>query len=362
MGKGKRKLGRTAGRAAGASLLATAAGWIGYSSLMIPHRLALPPAVQGGCREITARAGRLSYYVAGEGPPLLLIHSINAAGSAYEVRPVFEHERARRRVYAVDLPGFGFSDRSPRAYAVRLYVDAVHDMLDAIAAEAGPEPVDALAVSLGSEFLARAAVERPERFRTLALVTPTGFSRASGMLRGREGSTREVPGLHGFFTFPLWSQAFYDLLVSRPSIRYFLQRTFGSKQIDEGLLDYDYLTSHQPGAKHAPYAFVSGRLFSGDIRGVYERLELPVWMPHATRGDFKDFSEAGWARARPNWTVQPFDSGALPYFERADEFLAAYDRFLEAACPAAAVSPPPPRPSRDRPGRSGAASRTGSAG
>jgi pimeloyl-ACP methyl ester carboxylesterase len=247
---------------------------------------------------------------------------------------------------------------------VRLYVDAVHDMLDAIAAEAGPEPVDALAVSLGSEFLARAAVERPERFRTLALVTPTGFSRAYGKLHGQERATREVPGLHGLFTFPLWSRAFYDLLVSRPSIRYFLQRTFGSKRVDEGLLDYDYLTSHQPGARHAPYAFVSGRLFSADIRGVYERLDLPVWMPHATRGDFKDFSEAGWAKARPNWTVQPFDSGALPHFERADEFLAAYDRFLEAARPAAsAVSPPlPPRPSPDRPGRNGAASRTGSAG
>jgi pimeloyl-ACP methyl ester carboxylesterase len=302
---------------------------------------ALPPAVPG---ERRAAKGGLCYYVAGEGPPLLLVHSINAAGSAYEVRPIFERMRALRRVYAVDLPGFGCSDRSDRHYDVRLYVDAIHAMLDVIAADAGPDqPVDALAISLSSEFLARAVVERPERFRTLALVTPTGFGRAYPQLHGTEGGTREIPGLHRFFTFPLWSQAFYDLLVSRASIRYFLRRTFGSNEVDEGLVDYDHRTAHQPGARHAPYAFVSGRLFSRDIRSVYERLALPVWMPHATRGDFKDFSQAGWAEARPNWTVQPFDTGALPHFERPAAFLEAYERFLAAqvSSPSAPRSPSP---------------------
>ena len=83
------------------------------------------------------RTGRLGYYVAGEGPPVLLVHSINAAGSAYEVGPIFGRLSARRRTYAVDLPGFGTSDRSERRYDVRLYADAIHAMLDVIAADAG---------------------------------------------------------------------------------------------------------------------------------------------------------------------------------------------------------------------------------
>jgi pimeloyl-ACP methyl ester carboxylesterase len=309
----------------------------------------LPPALPGERRELTGRAGRLGCYVAGRGSPMLLVHSINAAGSAYEVKPVYEHMRSSRRVWAVDLPGFGGSDRSPRDYEPALYVAAVHDVLDAIAAESGPVPVDALAISLGSEFLARAVAERPERARTLALVTPTGFSRSYAGLHGAPpGSTREIPGLYGFFTFPLWSQGFYDLLVSRRSIRYFLQRTYGSKEIDEGLLDYDYVTAHQPGAKNAPYAFVSGRLFSKDIRDVYRRLTQPVWVPHATRGDFKDFSAAaGWTEERPNWRFQPFPTGALPHFERPSEFLAAYDAFL--AEPSQPASPPPSAPRSPNP-------------
>jgi pimeloyl-ACP methyl ester carboxylesterase len=289
----------------------------------------LPPAVGGERREIARRAGRLSYYAAGRGAPVLLVHSINAAGSVYEVRPVFEHLARSRRVYAVDLPGFGFSDRSDRRYEVPLYVAAIHDMLEEIAGECGAAPVDALALSLGAEFVARAATEAPARFRTLALVTPTGFSRTYAGLEGPAGATREIPGMYAVFTFPLWTRGFYGLLTSRKSIRYFLERTFGSKRIDEGMLDYDYLTTHQPGARHAPFAFVSGRLFSRDIRAVYERLTLPIWVPHGTRGDFKDFSAKGWTEAKGNWRFQPYDAGALPHFEDTARFLADYDRFLE---------------------------------
>src|SRR5581483_6035286 len=272
--------------------VAAALAGIGYSALGIPHALELPPALGGERREIHGRAGRLSYYVAGSGAPLLLIHSINAAASAYEVRPLFEHYRATRRVYALDLPGFGFSDRSARDYTPRLYADAVLDMLDEIRRETGADAIDALALSLGSEFLARAASEHPERFNTLALVSPTGM-RKDDQLYGAPGSVRGSRAARAFFEFPLWGQALFDLLNSRASERYFLAKTFGSEEaIDQGLLEYDYLTSHQPGAQHAPYAFVSGLLFSADIGRIYDSLAMPVFIAHGVRGDFTDYGGA----------------------------------------------------------------------
>lgn len=288
----------------------------------------LPEALAAERHEQDGPAGRLSYYVAGEGAPLLLIHSINAAGSAYEIRPIFEHARRSRRVYAPDLPGFGFSERSRRPYEVPLYVAAIRHCLDIIAADAGDEPVDALALSLSSEFLARAATRAPERFRSLTLVTPTGFRAGSSALRAPEGQTRELPGLHAVLTVPIWRRALYGLLVRPGSIRYFLRRTFGTDDIDEGLAAYDDATTHQPGAEHAPYAFLAGKLFSKDIRSVYERLDLPVWLAHGTRGDFRDFSEADWARSKPNWRIEAFETGALPHFEQPDAFLQSLDRFL----------------------------------
>lgn len=291
-------------------------------------RLNLPPAVTGERRETNGRSGRLSYYVHGAGRPLLLLHSINAAASVREVQPAFEHASKSCRVYAPDLPGYGFSDRSSRAYDVPLFCAAIRDMLDVIEREHDDTPIDALALSLSAEFLARVADETPRRFRSLTLVTPTGFQRGYDRMRQPQGSNREIRGLYPAVTFPLWRSALFGGLVSRPSVQYFLRRTFGAKDVPESLVDYSWRTAHQPGADRAPFAFLSGRLFSADIRNVYERLALPVWLAHGTRGDFADFSEAGWVRLRKNWKVQAFDTGAIVYFQQPELFLKRWDAFL----------------------------------
>jgi len=205
-------------------------------------------------------------------------------------------------------------------------------MLDVIDADRRyTKPIDALALSLSAEFLAHVAAEEPKRFRSLTLVTPTGFRRGSEKLRAAPGSSRELRGLHPALNFPVWGRALFGALVTRASIRYFLRRTFGSDQVDEGLVDYAWRTSHRPGAQHAPFAFLSGRLFSADIRTVYERLTTPVWLAHGTRGGFRDFSEAQWLQRAPNWTVQSFATGALIYFEQPTLFYRHWDAFLASA-------------------------------
>ena len=82
--------------------------------------VALPPPLSGAVRrDIATLAGRIALWSAGDGPPMLLVHSINAAASAYEVRPVFERMRRTHRVYAPDLPGFGFSSKPTRPIGQR---------------------------------------------------------------------------------------------------------------------------------------------------------------------------------------------------------------------------------------------------
>ena len=296
----------------------------------------LPPALPGERVEIDSIAGRLSFYVAGPADgasasahrtPLLLLHSINASGSAYEVRPLYEHYRQQRPVYAPDLPGFGFSERSDRPYLPRLMTDAVHAMVAEIQRVHGDAPIDVVGVSLSSEYAARAAQEAPERFRSVALVSPTGFNRGAPF-NGPPGSNRGIAWLRQFFFNPRWSDGLYRWLTKRGVIRYFLKKTWGSAQIDEGLLDYDVLTTRQPNSKFAPYWFVSAFLFSADITRVYQSLAVPVWMVHGVRGDFVDYRHKSAYVGLPNWTFDVMPTGALPYFEGCDEFAALYDAFL----------------------------------
>jgi pimeloyl-ACP methyl ester carboxylesterase len=289
----------------------------------------LPAAVSGERFEFASQAGRLSAYVAGQGPPLLLIHSINASASAAEMRPLHEHYRATRTVFSVDLPGFGFSDRSDRNYTPRLMTDAVHAVTTQMRARCGPAPIDALALSLSCEYLARAAAQAPGGYRSVALVSPTGF-RGLRPWRDAPGSTRGLPWLYKALRGPGagWGGALFRALTRPGVIRYFLRRTWGSKEIDEALWAYDVLTTRATGAQHAPLHFLSANLFSADIHTVYERLELPVWMSHGVRGDFTDYRGKLIVEARPNWQFSVFPTGALPYFEVPEDFFNAFDRFL----------------------------------
>lgn len=293
----------------------------------------LPFPVSGQRHEIVSPVGRLSYFSARPGsgpvaPPLLLIHSINAAGSAYEIKPLYEHYRNSRPVYALELPGFGHSQRGPRVYTVRMMTDAIQIAVGEIRKAEGNNPIDALALSLSCEFLARAISEEPLAFRSAALASPTGFSTKKKAVAWRNG-TRGKPWLHALFEYPLWSRAFFRLLTSRVGIAYFLKKTWGSPHFDQGLADYDYLTTHQPGAQHAPYYFVSGFLFSEDILPIYRSLTLPVWMTHGVRGDFINYKNKQAIEGRANWTIDIFDTGAMPHFEAQDSFIRIYDGFLD---------------------------------
>ena len=73
-------------RGGAAAIFGAAAGWLGYSKFAVSHELPLPAPLDAERHEVTGGAGRLAWYVAGDGAPLLLIHSVNAAASAYEVR------------------------------------------------------------------------------------------------------------------------------------------------------------------------------------------------------------------------------------------------------------------------------------
>jgi len=302
------------------AMTTAAAGWLVYSKLFVNHNVTLPPAL-GADREHFGGgyAGMLHYYAdrSGEGTPLLLVHAINAAASAYEMRPLFEHYRGQRPVYALELPGFGFSQRGDRPYTPRVFTNAIIGFLETQV----EEPVDIVALSLSSEFAARAALERAQNVRSLALISPTGL--------GKDAHERQPDeGLHRFLSFPLWSQACFDLLTTRAIIRRYLSKSFYGEP-DERMVDYSYKTSHQPGARYAPFAFVSGKLSSPDIReSVYEQLEQPVLVLY-DQDPYTGFGALpGLLERHPNWQAKRIPpTRGLPHWEQPEQTFQALNEF-----------------------------------
>lgn len=272
----------------------------------------------------------------GSATPLLLVHSINASASAAEVRPLFERYGARRPTLALELPGFGTSQRGPLPYSPAMMAQSVLRAAQHLREMGFNHPIDVLALSLSCEFVAMAVLEQPTWFRSVALVSPTGLESGRDE-HFQNGRTKERPLLRRVLAAPVGELAF-RLLTTPASMRWFLERAWGSPVIDETLLAYGELTARRPGARYAPAAFISGALFTEGIAERYAQIAPAVWLAHGVRGEFTDFSGVSRIGPPAHWNWDTFGTGAMPHLEAPTLFTARYDTFLERVAASAARS------------------------
>ncbi len=305
-----------------------AAAWIAYSTYFIKHKVALDPALQAERKEFeSAQAGKVSYYadLNAKGRPLVLVHSINAAASAYEMSPLFTYYQGKRPVYALDLPGYGFSERTRRVYTPQLFADVLNDFL----ANEVKKAADVVALSLSCEFAARAALNDASLVKSLVFISPTGFRRPATNKGGRTASL--VAGgerTYGLLNAPLWARPLFDLITTRPSIRYFLGKSFVGP-VPADMVEYAYATAHQPGAEIVPLHFLSGQLFTpGICASIYEQLDLPVLVVY-DRDYFTGFDLlSDLLSKKENWrATRIIPSLGLPHFEKLAEVAQALEDF-----------------------------------
>lgn len=284
----------------------------------------LPRAVEAPLLELQSpRAGRLAYYrdESGSGRPLVLIHSLNAAPSVFEMKPLFEHYRGRRPVFALDLPGFGHSERGERAYSPELYAGAIEDLMqDAVTGAA-----DFVALSLGAELIARIALERPELVNSLVMISPTGFSHAS--LPGERTSRR----VWRILVLPGLGDLLFALVASRPSLRFFLDRSFEGPA-PEAMIEYAHASAHRPGAKYAPFSFLSGQTFTRQaFDRLHGKLEHPTLVlydqdPNVSFERLPEWLEGGAQRR----ALRIAPTRGLPHWDQPEATFASLDAFWRA--------------------------------
>jgi pimeloyl-ACP methyl ester carboxylesterase len=287
----------------------------------------LPKAIEAETRTMRLHRGEeLSYYEDRRvhGRPLVLVHSINACASAYEVKPLFDRFRRTRPVFAVDLPGFGLSERDARDYTPELYAECIVDLLTRVK-DKGEAP-DVLALSLSCEFVARAATTRKDLVHSLIFVSPTGFETQTGPgIWAAVRSLASSPGRQASDHW--WALLAFRAIASRVSIRHYLKKSFVGT-VDEGLRSYAYATSHQRGAEHAPLAFLRGRLSSPSIRDAYAAIERPVMVLY-DRDAYTDFATLPeMVDAHPSWeSKRVAPTLGMPQFERLEDVVAALEAF-----------------------------------
>lgn len=259
----------------------------------------------------------------GAGSPVLLLHGIHAAASAFEMRKVMPALAVDHEVHALDLLGFGLSDRPAGRYDAALFIDLITRYLTEVVGR----PADLIASSLTAAFAIRVAVQRPELVRRLVLICPTGLDRPRGGLSPGRWLVRRA------FAAPVVGESLFNGLVSRSSLRAFLTRQvyYNDSYVTPDVIDAYHATAHQPGARWAPRAFLAGDL-DCDVADVWPRVSQPALVVWGRQATFTPVRGANaFARANPTARVEIFErSGVLPHDEHAAAFVQLVQAHLTA--------------------------------
>jgi pimeloyl-ACP methyl ester carboxylesterase len=146
--------------------------------------------------------------------------------------------------------------------------------------------------------------------------------------------------LRSLLRTPLVGEGLFNILASKPSIRYFLvDHGFAeAAHVTEEWVEYDWRTTHQPGARYAPASFVSGFLdLDLDLGAALAEVDEPVtvvWggraeLPPLDRG--RELAERAGARL-----LVLEDADLLPHAEYPATFVETVRPYLEPSTVAGA--------------------------
>lgn len=104
----------------------------------------------------------------GDGPVILWVHGLSSYASfwEYQIQAFPDH-----RSIALDLPGYGASDRPDAPYTMEWFAEVVLSFMDTL----DLDQVILAGHSMGGQIALTAALEHPGRFDALVLSAPAGF-------------------------------------------------------------------------------------------------------------------------------------------------------------------------------------------
>jgi len=276
------------------------------------------PGEPAGARFAAVAGARVRYTDQGQGPAVVLIHGFASSLETWTgVAPAL---RGRHRVIAVDLKGFGWTDRPPGDYSPAGQARLVRALLDRL----GIETFAAVGHSYGASVALELALQTPARVTRLALYDAWVYE-------------EQLPSLF------LWARArglgealfalFYE---ERPEEKLALA-FYDPSRIPQQLIDDVERAFARPGTRAAALAAVRGMRYAA-VEGRYRTVTQPtllLWGREDVVSPVAVGERLSRELPRSRLVVYP-RCGHLPMLEAAAASTAELAAFLDAAAPAAA--------------------------
>jgi pimeloyl-ACP methyl ester carboxylesterase len=220
--------------------------------------------------------GRLRYLAGGSGAPLVLLHTVRT--QAEHFRHLIPLVQQNYTVYALDLPGMGYSQIVPGA---SYQEPAMRDGVKRLLTQLDLHDVTLLGESMGATLALTAAADLPDRVRRVVAVNPYDF--AGGIARSSLLARVIVTGVIAPGVGPLLAR-----LEPKPVMRAILSGGLGDRTaLRDDYLDELLKVGRRPG-------------YSGVARGVYRNLPSLIaartHYPEITAPIHLVYGEKDWSR------------------------------------------------------------------
>lgn len=268
--------------------------------------------------------GNIYYVKSGTGHPLLLIHGPASGTSSFMWRKNFDELSKNYTVYAIDLPGFGKSQKLPITYTSKIYRNVIYDFINKVTGY----PVSVIASSQSAAYIIKLDSEFPELFKKIIAVCPTGIRKLSEYPSITKRMITEM------FKLPIVGTSMYNILVSNPGVRYYIRnKSYYNKDLASRYVIENYKnSSRQDGylSKFAPASFLGGYL-NEDISKEIQEIKTPaliIWGRNAKMNPVKNLNDF----INLNHSVEHYvfeKCGYLPQEEYSVEFNTLCNDFLK---------------------------------
>jgi pimeloyl-ACP methyl ester carboxylesterase len=211
--------------------------------------------------------GQLVYHESGQGAPLVFLHGIYVGASSYEWSRVYPQFTGTHKVLALDMLGFGESERPDIPLSA---TDHVQALVEFIKSKCGGERASIVASGFGAGFATILAAQHPEIVQRLILLMPVG--------RVGVGRRRLPERFRLFSRAPFIKRAYYRRYLSaRTQIRAWLKNFafVNPEKIADETIEVLTNCAQQFGAERAIFHWLSGR-FDFDLEKRLAELPQPV--------------------------------------------------------------------------------------
>jgi pimeloyl-ACP methyl ester carboxylesterase len=257
---------------------------------------------------------RLRYIATGEGPALVLLHTLRTQLDMFQ--KVVPELATRFHVYALDYPGHGYSDIPRATYSAEFFVMTVANALDRLNVE------DAVVVgeSIGGSIALLLAARHNPRVRRVVAINPYDYDGGRGIRR----SSALANLLFGLNNVPVLGATVNRLRLYSIATRVFEGGIYRKGALPKALAREMYLVGNRRDHNRAFMSLVRnwGSWEAG--RGEYQSIDRPTLLLYGDHDWSRDDERAADARAIPGAELRVIkNAGHFLSLDAPDEMVAA---------------------------------------